>query len=81
MKLINFPEQNQVIAEDQLEYLPMPAHVTSDEQGRVVCCWKLTMKERIKLLFTGKLWHHILTFNRGVQPQLLEVNTPFTTTK
>ena len=75
MKLIEFPEQNVVIAKNQPEYLPMPAYKTKD--GRVICCWKLSIKERLRLLFSGKLWHHILTFNYPLQPQALDLQYPF----
>jgi hypothetical protein len=75
MKLIGFPEQTVVIAKDQPEYKPMPAWVDGD--GRVITCWKLTWKERLRLLIVGKLWHHILTFNKPVQPQLLSIDYPF----
>jgi hypothetical protein len=74
MKLIEFKEQNIIIAKDQPEYLPLPARRSDD--GQVICCWKLSIKERIKLLFTGRVWHIILTFNEPLQPQLLVVNKP-----
>lgn len=78
MKLTSFPEQNVVIAKDQPQYNPMPAwRQDCDVSGLVICCWKLTWCERIKLLFTGKIWHRILTFNGPIQPQLLQVKYPF----
>ena len=77
MKLIEFKGQNVVIAKDQPEYLPMPAYrIPHDPRGTIICCWKLSIKERIKLLFKGNIWHRILTFNGSVQPQLLEVDNP-----
>ncbi len=75
MKLIEFKEQNVIIAKDQPEYLPMPAHITQD--GRVICLWQLTWKERLTLLLKGKLWHTVLTFGRPMQPQLLQGDSPF----
>jgi len=81
MELIEFPEQTIIVAKDQPEYNPMPAFIQDDDVGTLVCCWHLTLKERIKLLWTGKLWHTILTFKRSVQPQRLEVNYPFIKTK
>ncbi len=78
MELIEFPEQTEVIAKDQPQYKPMPAWYDRDRRdGKVICLWRLTLRERLKLLATGKLWHHILTFNEGVQPQLLQVDSPF----
>lgn len=77
MKATTFPEQTLVIAENQPEYESLPAHVVpGDHFGRVVFCWKLTWRERIKLLLTGKLWHHVLTFHQLLQPQRLEVTKP-----
>ena len=78
MKLIEFPEQTVVIAKDQPEYLPLPAHVFKDNphEGRIACCWKLTVRERIKVLFIGIIWHEILTFRQPLQPQLLTVDKP-----
>ena len=73
MKPISFKEQTNVIAKDQPEYLPLPAMIDINK-GSVVCCWKLTFKERIKLLFSGLLWHKILTFGSSLQPQVLTVN-------
>lgn len=76
MKLIEFPEQTIVIAKDQPEYNPLPAYQHKDSKGRITCCWSLTFLERVKLLFTGKIWHDILTFNNPLQPQLLQINKP-----
>lgn len=72
---IPFPEQNCVYAKDQPEYLPLPVHRTAD--GEIISCWKLTLRERIKLLFTGKLWFHQLTFGHPLQPQLPSADKPF----
>jgi hypothetical protein len=77
MKLIEFPEQNIVIAKDQPEYHPMPAHVDhSDPYGTVTCCWELTWGERLLILFTGRIWHRIMAFKQPIQPQLLELTKP-----
>ena len=77
MKLIEFPEQTVVIAKSQPPYIPLPAHRYADDtNGRIVCCWKLSLGERLKLLFTGKIWHHVLTFNKPLQPQLLSIKKP-----
>ena len=77
MKLTHFPEQTVIIAEDQPEYLPLPAYRFPDDfQGRIVCCWTLNWRERIKVLWKGQVWHQVLTFNQRLQPQLLSVDKP-----
>jgi len=77
MTLIEFPEQTVIIAKDQPEYLPLPAYRYPDDiEGKIVCCWKLTWRERLRLLFTGKVWHQVMTFNGPLQPQLLQVEKP-----
>ena len=74
MKPTTFHEQTVVIAKDQPEYIPLPAHIT--DEGVATFCWELTLKERIKLLFSGKIWHRVLTFRQPLQPQLLSINKP-----
>lgn len=77
MKLIEFKEQTVIIAKDQPEYLPLPAHrIADDPQGRIVFCWSMTWWERLRCLFTGKLWHQVLTFNQPLQPQMLGLDKP-----
>jgi hypothetical protein len=76
VKIVEFKEQNTVYGKNQPEYLPLPAHHFNDEPGRIACCWKLTFKERIKLLFTGVIWHEILTFEHRLQPQRLSLEKP-----
>lgn len=77
MYLIEFPEQTVVIAKDQPEYQPLPAHrFVDDPHGRIAFCWKLTWRERLAVLFRGKLWHQVLTFNQPLQPQLMSVEKP-----
>jgi hypothetical protein len=83
MQLAEFPGQTVVIAKDQpaiaLAVLswstsPMPAHIGAD--GTVTCCWSLTWRERLRVLFAGRIWHQILTFGHPLQPQLLDVAPP-----
>ena len=71
---IKFQEHNTVFAKDQPEYLPLPAHV--DREGVCTFCWKLSWRERFVLLFTGRLWHQVLTFKQLLQPQKILVNQP-----
>ena len=68
MKPIEFTEQNCVFAKDQKEYLPLPAFRNDSEQGEVISCWKLSFIERMRILFTGKLWVSLMTFNNPLTP-------------
>ena len=75
MSPIKFAEQNRLLAKDQKEYLPLPVHQTQD--GLVISCWRLTWWDRLKLLFTGRLWLMQLTFGEPLQPQVIQAHTPF----
>ena len=66
MKPIKTKDTNIVIAENQPEYLPLPAHISSD--GIVTTCWKFNLKDRIKALFLGHIYLSILTFGKPLQP-------------
>lgn len=77
MEIIGFKESNIVIAKDQPEYRPIPAHrVEGDEQGCITFCWSLSWRQRLHVLLTGRIWHQVLTFKRPLQPQLLSVEKP-----
>lgn len=70
-----FDGHNVVIAENQSEYAPLPAHVGDD--GVVTTCWGLTLSERLKILFRGEIWHQVMTFRQPLQPQYLMTENPF----
>jgi hypothetical protein len=79
MNPISFKGCNVVYAKDQPEYLPLP--VRRFEDGEIITCWKLSIRERIKVLFTSKIWLSVLTFNHPLQPLLPSVDKPDTATK
>ena len=74
MKPIKFPEQNCTYAADKPYYQSLPAYVTKD--GVAISCWSLTWRERLYVLFTGKMWFSVHTFNDVLQPQLPSVYKP-----
>jgi len=74
MKPIEFKEQNVVFAKCQKEYLPLPAFRADTEHGEVVFCMGLSFGERLKILFTGRLWCALLTFNKPLTPSYFSVN-------
>ena len=75
MKPIEFVEQNCVFAKSQPEYKPLPAYKSED--GTVISCWRLTLRERVKLLFTGKIWVGMLMFDKPLTPIFLETRSQF----
>lgn len=77
MKPHLFKGCNRVIGAGQDEYVPIPAQSFKNDPTQVVLfCWKLSWLERLKILFTGKLWHSVMTFGRPFQPQLLLLSRP-----
>ena len=71
MKNIKFKECNIEIAKEQQEYNPIWAFT---DGLTVVTCYKLNIWERIRLLFSGKLWLALLTYGNPLQPHLPSVN-------
>ena len=77
MDIVKFAECNVTYAENQPEYRPLPA--LKMEDGEIVTCWKPSIRERLKILFSGKIWLNVLTFNKPLQPLLMSANKPFQT--
>ena len=74
MKPIYFKEVNIEYAKDQPEYNTLPAHKIDNERGDVITCWNLSFKERIKVLFFGKIWLNLLSFNKPLTPSYMTTN-------
>lgn len=72
MKPIKFKHQNVVFAENQDEYLNLPA--LKLDSGEVISCWKMSFKDRFKVLLTGKVWISLLSFNKPLTPYLMSIN-------
>ncbi|MDO8610116.1 MAG: hypothetical protein Q7R95_06180 [bacterium] len=72
---IEFPCYNVIMGKDQKQYKPLPAFYDSDE-GVVTSCWSLDWRERLVILFGGKLYIRTLTFNKPLQPILPMVENP-----
>ena len=69
MKPSKFPEQNVVHAENQDEYGNLPAF--KDECGVVISCWKMTFRERLRVLFKGHIWLSLHSFNKPLTPSFM----------
>lgn len=70
----SFAGQNVVFAKDQPEYLPLPARREAD--GTVTTCWAFSWRERLAVLFRGRLFLDVLTFNHPLQPLRPYVEPP-----
>lgn len=69
MEAIEFKEQSIVIGKDQDEYNDLPAFQHHDECQTVTFCWRPSFRERVSLIFGGKVWHSVMTFGAPLQPQ------------
>jgi hypothetical protein len=76
MKPIKFEQQNitykkpESMTDEQCGSLPACKH----ENG-IVSCWGMSVKERIKVLFTGRIWFDIVS--HAQPPIWLGVDSPF----
>lgn len=67
MKNVKFDGCNIVYGEGQPEYVPLHAQ----KVGNVtITCYRLSFKERVKLLFSGLIWFGQMNFNQPLQPQI-----------
>jgi hypothetical protein len=76
MKPIKFKEQNfeykkpDSMTDEQCKPLPVYKY-----DAGVISCWKMSLLERIKALFTGRVWLDV--YGGGQPPVWLGINTPF----
>lgn len=76
MKPIEFAECNTTWAKDQKPFLPLPAF-TNDQE--TISLWQLTWRERITVLFSGRIWHRQSNYKQKLQGVSMSVDTPFIT--
>ena len=74
MRPIKFKFQNTVFAKDQPEYGQLPAYVKEGSNGEVISCWKLSFRERLRVLIFGKVWLDLMTFNKPLTPSMLSTD-------
>lgn len=77
MKPVEFMEQNKTLTK--------PKNMTDKECGSlhvyvgnemIVSCWKMTILERLKFLFVGKVWFSTIAYETH-PPIKLSIETPF----
>ncbi len=57
-----------VFAEEQPEYISLPALRIYGHYGECITKWQLTWRERLHMLFRGEFFFLQLTFNQPLQP-------------
>lgn len=72
MEPIKFGGMNEVFAEDQSDYIPLPVFKEAD--GEVISVWELTDEEREMIANGGKVCLCQSTFNKALQPVNLWVD-------
>lgn len=76
MKPSEFPQQNIVFAEDQDEFLDLPAHFDTS-QGVATFCLSLNKEEIEQVKKTGKIYLSIFTGGQPLQPIGTSFLNPF----
>lgn len=66
MEPVKLKGMNAVYGKEQNEYFDLPSY--RNEKGDVTTVWKLTFKEKIKILFGSDIILRIKTFNKPLQP-------------
>lgn len=64
-----------LIAKNQKEYKTLPAYIDRSD-GMVLTHWKLTWRERLRVIIYGDIYHFQLTFNGPLQPLSMQVERP-----
>jgi hypothetical protein len=70
MTAAEFPEVTHRIAEDQPEYITLPAHYNPRE-GSLTFCFDLNKEELDEIAKTGKIWFKQITGGNAMQPIIL----------
>lgn len=72
MKAVKPPIYNRVMSAPGCFDLP-----AAFDGEKVIVCWQPTFKERLRLLFGAKIWHHIACGQAcRIQPVLLTLDDP-----
>ncbi len=61
-------------AQNQSQYGNLPTFKYED--GTVLSRWKLNWRERLSVLLTGDVYLFVQTFNRPLQPVMLQAERP-----
>jgi len=65
-----------VFAKDQPPYIPLPAVLEGNIGGTAHTRWRLSLRERIRVLFTGNVYVSLMTFHKPLQPVRVDTVNP-----
>jgi len=65
-----------IFGADQSEYQPLPAYRVGDENKTVVSRWRLSWRERLRVLISGNILLSRMTFGHPIQPSMLDTKCP-----
>lgn len=68
MKPVTFKHQTSVYAKTQPQYQNLPSLKLNTPEGEVIASWRLSFWERVRVLFLGRIWVSIYTFNERLAP-------------
>jgi hypothetical protein len=74
MNPINFKQMTVTLAKDQPQYRPLPCFQNDRE---TISRWKFTWLERLRVLFSGRMWLRQYNLGDPLQPQLPTLKYPF----
>lgn len=69
-----FEVHESTFAEHQPQYNNLPAIRCDD--GQIFTRWRLSLKERIRVLLFGDIYLSVHTYNRPLQPLLISTEAP-----
>lgn len=71
MNPVSFKFQNHIYSKTKR---PIPAFKNKSRQGQVITCWKGGFWDRLKILFTGRVWVLSETNQMPLQPFIIVTN-------
>lgn len=72
MKAIKFKGANASFTNPSGEQIP--AFMSKDKLGTMVCGYRLSFLERMYILFWGKIWFSQITANASLRPFIITIN-------
>ena len=68
IRIKEIKEEPILFAKDQPEYQPLPAYKYKDN---VLSCWNLSWKERLQVLFGGRIFLTLKVFGKPLTPSYI----------